>query len=136
MDEFPMPDETPSDPEVTFKAIVVTDTGPQKIRYISLLRRVTKLDLRTAKEVAELDTPHVLAVCDETAAAAFQEMATAAGAVCELADYDESTESVIPHDQPFDPLGAGKTGCATAALLLVTSATGLIYGLALLAGRM
>lgn len=132
MDESFMPDDLTPQPDVKFRGIVVNDTGSRKIEYIKLLRQTTQCDLTTAKELAERPTPHLLAICDQQAARQFQSMAAAVGATCELVDYEDEMTPLIDGDQMFDPTGGSKAGCATAMLLLATTAAGMVYGLVLL----
>ena len=132
MDQDFMWEEPPSDMGGPFKAVVINDIGTRKIDCIRLLRQVTQLDLKAAKELAERPTPYVLVACDGPTAVAFRALASEAGMSCEIQDYDETMTPVIANDQPFSLSGTGRTGCAAPMLLLAAAAAGVTYSLVLL----
>lgn len=132
MDELYSPQEMP--PPV-FRAIVVKDAGSQKIQFIKLIREFAQLGLAEAKEIADRPTPFVLAVCEESIALAFQASAAKLGATCELADYDGETAPAIADGATFGPAGAGRPGCLCGALMVLTAAVGVAWGLIFLIGR-
>jgi len=116
-------------PSEVVKAIIINHIGSQKISAIKLLRQMTDLGLKEAKDITEQPTPFVLTICNEAQAIQFQELAQDAGMACELREPRDTDQPAIPATGRFNLELAGKSGCATTTCLLLLAGGGLIYAL-------
>jgi large subunit ribosomal protein L7/L12 len=80
----PSAGDEPAEEKTEFD-VVLKDTGPKKIEVIKVLRQLTSLGLREAKEVAETAGAKVMEAVGKEAAEDAKAKLEAAGAVIEVA---------------------------------------------------
>jgi hypothetical protein len=127
MSELPT-DREESGAGAVFRAVVVEECGPSKIRFVKLIRAATGLGLKEAKEIADRARPFVLVICEEPEAKKLAGVIATIGGRCKLTDYDASTQPAIPDGAPFRvpeaPEGSGCTVSASVFALMVGGAYG------------
>ncbi|HRN51325.1 MAG TPA: 50S ribosomal protein L7/L12 [Anaerolineales bacterium] len=75
----------PAGEEKTEFDVIVKDAGPKKIEVIKVIRQLTNIGLKEAKDMAEAANSKVLEAVSKEAAADAKSKLEAAGAVVELA---------------------------------------------------